>query len=122
MAKTIMTVDDSPSVRQCIRISLSGAGYSVVEAADGQEAFAKFQNSAASMVITDLNMPNVDGIELIKKVRATTAGKFIPIIFLTTESDNAVKDKARAAGASGWISKPFNEDKLLAIVKKLLGS
>ncbi len=121
MSKTIMTVDDSPSVRQCVRIALSSAGYGVIEAADGQEAFAKFQVSTANMLITDLNMPNVDGIELIKKIRATPAGKFIPIIFLTTESDEAVKSRARAAGASGWISKPFNEEKLLAVVKKLLG-
>lgn len=121
MTKTIMTVDDSPSVRQCVRIALSSAGYEVIEAGDGQEAFDKFESSAASMLITDLNMPNIDGIELIKKIRATPAGKFIPIIFLTTESDRAVKNTARAAGASGWISKPFNEEQLLAVVKKLLG-
>jgi two-component system, chemotaxis family, chemotaxis protein CheY len=121
VGKTIMTADDSASIRQCVKMVLCDAGYGVVEAVDGQDALNKFQASEINMLITDLNMPNVNGIELIKKVREIPAGKFIPTVLLTTESDGSMKEAGRAAGASGWIVKPFNNAQLLAVVKKLLG-
>jgi len=121
MAKTIMTADDSASIRQVVKMALTEAGYAVVEAVDGQDAAEKFAASPVNMLITDLNMPRLNGIDLIKKIRATPAGKFIPIVLLTTESDGSKKDAGKAAGATGWIVKPFNKDQLLAVVKKLLG-
>jgi two-component system chemotaxis response regulator CheY len=121
MAKTIMTADDSASIRQLVKMALVEAGYGVVEAVDGLDALNKFTASPTNMLITDLNMPNLDGIELIKKVRSTPSGKFIPIVLLTTESDGAKKQAGKLAGATGWIVKPFNKDQLLAVVKKLLG-
>jgi two-component system chemotaxis response regulator CheY len=121
MTKTIMTADDSASIRQLVKMTLAGAGYDVVEAVDGQDAYNKFAASPANMLITDLNMPNMDGIELIAKIRGLPSGKFIPIVLLTTESDGSKKEAGKHAGASGWIVKPFNKDQLLAVVKKLLG-
>ncbi len=121
MAKTIMTADDSASIRQLVRMALTEAGYQVVEAVDGLDAFNKFAAAPANMLITDLNMPNLNGIELIQKVRGLPSGKFIPIVLLTTESDGTKKEAGKLAGASGWIVKPFNKDQLLAVVKKLLG-
>jgi len=121
MAKTIMTVDDSASVRQMVGFALKGAGYLVTEAVDGKDALAKINGSPPHMVITDLNMPNMDGIELIKALRALPTCKFMPIVLLTTESQDAKKQEGRAAGATGWIVKPFKPDQLLAVVKKVLG-
>lgn len=121
MAKSIMTVDDSASIRQCVRMALAKAGYDVVEAEDGLDGYNKFQKSAAQMVIADVNMPNMDGIEMIRNIRALPAGKFVPAILLTTESSPLMKEKGRAAGATGWLVKPFNSEQLLAIVKKVLG-
>jgi two-component system chemotaxis response regulator CheY len=108
-------------MRQLVKMALVGAGYAVVEAVDGQDAFDKFRATPTNMLITDLNMPKIDGIELIKKIRGLPSGRFVPIVLLTTESDGSKKDAGRAAGASGWIVKPFNQDQLLAVVKKLLG-
>lgn len=121
MAKTIMTVDDSASVRQMVGFALKGAGYQVIEAVDGKDALAKINGSPPNMVITDLNMPNMNGIELIKALRVLPACKFMPIVLLTTESQDAKKQEGRAAGATGWIVKPFKPDQLLAVVKKVLG-
>ena len=121
MAKTIMTADDSASIRQVVKMALVDAGYAVVEAVDGRDAFEKFSASPTNMLITDLNMPNLNGIDLIKKIRGLPAGKFIPIVLLTTESDGTKKEAGKQAGASGWIVKPFNKDQLLAVVRKLLG-
>jgi two-component system chemotaxis response regulator CheY len=121
MAQVIMTVDDSTSVRQMVGFTLKQAGYGVVEAIDGKDALGKLNGSTVSMMITDLNMPNMDGIELIKKVRAQNQYKFIPIIMLTTESQAAKKQEGKAAGATGWIVKPFKPEQLLAVVKKVLG-
>ena len=121
MSKVIMTVDDSASVRQMVSFTLRGAGYEVVEACDGMEAFVKLNGSPVNLVITDLNMPNMDGIGLIRKIRASSAYKFVPIVLLTTESEAAKKQEAKAAGATGWIVKPFKPDQLLAVVKKVLG-
>jgi len=120
MAKTILTVDDSASVRQMVRFTLSEAGYSVLEAVDGADALVKLAEPV-NLVITDLNMPNLDGIGLIRRVRANPACKGIPIIMLTTESQEARKQEGKAAGATGWIVKPFTTQQLLAVVKRVLG-
>ncbi len=124
MAKTIMTADDSASVRQMINFTLKQAGYDVVEAKDGVDALEKISGNPVNpvnMLITDLNMPRMDGIELIKEVRAMPSYKFIPIIMLTTESQASKKMEGKAAGATGWIVKPFKPEQLLAVVKKVLG-
>jgi two-component system, chemotaxis family, chemotaxis protein CheY len=123
MAKVILTVDDSASVRQMVRFTLSDAGYAVIEAVDGRDALAKLANPAnlVNLVITDLNMPNLDGIGLIRGVRANPACKGLPIIMLTTESQESRKLEGRAAGATGWIVKPFATQQLLAVVKRVLG-
>jgi len=117
--KTIMTVDDSASVRQMVAFTLKNAGYGVVEAMDGKDAVSKLKGSI-DMVVTDLNMPNMDGIQLIKAIRAQAAYKFIPIIMLTTESQSGKKQEGKDAGATGWIVKPFKPEQLLAVVQKVL--
>jgi two-component system chemotaxis response regulator CheY len=119
MGKTIMTVDDSSSVRQMVSFTLQDAGYEVVEATDGQDALHKLQGKV-DMIITDLNMPNMDGIELIKNVRAKSGYKFIPIVMLTTESQDEKKKEGKTAGATGWIVKPFKPPQVLGVVQKLL--
>lgn len=121
MAKMIMTVDDSSSIRQMVSFTLHEAGYNVMEAVDGEDALNKLDGNPVNMLITDLNMPNMDGITLIKNVRNNSATKFVPIIMLTTESQVAKKMEGKAAGATGWIVKPFQQDQLLAVVKKVLG-
>ncbi|MEA3544149.1 MAG: response regulator [Thermodesulfobacteriota bacterium] len=120
MAATILTVDDSKSIRQMVSFTLQQAGYQVIEAEDGQDALAKM-TSDVKLVLSDLNMPNMNGIELIKAIRANASTKFLPVIMLTTESQDSVKQEGRAAGATGWIVKPFNPDQLLGVVKKVLG-
>lgn len=120
MTATIMTVDDSASMRQMIAFTLTSAGYDVIEAVDGRDALAKLQGKELSLLITDLNMPNMDGIELIRQVRALPAFKGIPIIMLTTESQDSKKQEGKAAGATGWIVKPFKADQLLAVARKVL--
>ena len=119
--KTIMTVDDSASVRQMVTFTLRDAGYTVIEACDGKDALSKVENQPLNMVLTDLNMPNLDGIGLIRALRANPACKFIPIIMLTTESQAERKQEGQAAGATGWIVKPFKPEQLIAVVKKVLG-
>jgi len=121
MSKIIMTVDDSSSVRQMVSFTLRGAGYETVEAVDGKDALSKLANSPVNMVITDLNMPNMDGIELIRQLRGQSSCRFIPIVMLTTESQVEKKQEGKAAGATGWIIKPFKPEQLLAVVKKVLG-
>jgi two-component system chemotaxis response regulator CheY len=122
MSKTIMTVDDSASVRQMVSFTLKNAGFTVLEGSDGQDALSKLNGATAvHMVITDLNMPNLDGIGLIRALRANPAYKFIPIVMLTTESQAEKKQEGKAAGATGWIVKPFQPEQLLAVVKKVLG-
>jgi two-component system chemotaxis response regulator CheY len=120
MAKKIMTVDDSASVRQMVSFTLQEAGYDVVEACDGADALSKLQANPVNMIITDLNMPVMDGITLIKNVRSGSISKFVPIIMLTTESQDAKKMEGKSAGATGWIVKPFKPEQLLAVVKKVL--
>ncbi len=119
--KTVLTVDDSASVRQMVRLTLSGAGYQVKEAGDGAEGLRQAQATPMNMVVTDLNMPVMDGMTFIRELRKLPAYKGVPIIFLTTESDAARKMEAKQAGATGWITKPFEQAQLLAIVKKVLG-
>jgi two-component system chemotaxis response regulator CheY len=121
MSKIIMTVDDSASVRQMVSFTLRDAGYQVLEAVDGQDAVNRLNGTSVNMVITDLNMPNLDGIGLIRALRAIAAFKFIPIVMLTTESQDTKKQEGKAAGATGWIVKPFKPEQLLAVVKKVLG-
>jgi two-component system chemotaxis response regulator CheY len=121
MAKVIMTADDSASVRQMVSFTLRQNGYEVVEAVDGKDALDKLGGRQVDMLITDLNMPNLDGIGLIKGARAIPACRFIPIIMLTTESQDTRKQEGKAAGATGWIVKPFKPEQLVAVVKKVLG-
>lgn len=120
MSKIIMTVDDSRSVRQMVSFTLQQAGYQVVEAEDGADALSKLNGGKVNMVITDLNMPNMNGIELTKALRSDPNHKFVPIVLLTTESQDAKKQEGKAAGATGWIVKPFKPEQLLAVVKKVL--
>ena len=119
MSKTIMTVDDSASVRQMVALTLKDAGYAVIEACDGKDALGKLTGQV-DMIVTDLNMPNMDGIELIRNVRANAQYKFVPIVMLTTESLAEKKEEGKNAGATGWIVKPFKPEQLLAVAKKLL--
>lgn len=121
MSKVIMTVDDSASVRQMVSFTLRDAGYEVIEAVDGKDALSKRGGRPVNMVITDLNMPNLDGIGLIRALRSEPACRFIPIVMLTTESQAEKKQEGKAAGATGWIVKPFKPEQLLAIVRKVLG-
>ncbi len=120
MAK-ILAVDDSASMRQMVAFTLKGAGYEVIEASDGVEALQKAKAGKVDLVLTDVNMPNMDGITLIKELRAMPNYKFTPILTLTTESGAGKKGEGRAAGATGWLVKPFSPDKLLATIKKVLG-
>src|ERR1039458_7572194 len=119
MTKIIMIVDDSSSMRQMVKFTLAGAGYQVVEAADGLDALAKSGAQKVDLFITDLNMPNMDGIQLTRQLRAAAAYRFTPIVLLTTESHQEKKIEGKAAGATGWIVKPFVMPQLLAVVKKV---
>ena len=121
MSKTILSVDDSASIRQLVTFTLQKEGYKILEAVDGKDALAKAKGAAVDMVITDLNMPNMDGIELIQALRSDPVFKFTPIVMLTTESAMNKKEAGRQAGATGWIVKPFKPDQLIAVVKRLLG-
>jgi two-component system, chemotaxis family, chemotaxis protein CheY len=121
MGKLIMTADDSASVRQMVAFTLKQNGYEVIEAVDGQDALQKLATKKVDMLLTDLNMPKLDGIGLIKGVRASALNKFVPIVMLTTESQDSKKAEGKSAGATGWIVKPFKPEQLIAVVKKLLG-
>jgi two-component system chemotaxis response regulator CheY len=121
MGKLIMTADDSASVRQMVAFTLKQNGFEVVEAVDGQDALQKLAGKKVDMLLTDLNMPRLDGIGLIKGVRAGSLNKFIPIVMLTTESQDSKKAEGKAAGATGWIVKPFKPEQLIAVIKKVLG-
>lgn len=120
MSKTILTVDDSTTIRQMVSHTLRAAGYDILEAKDGQDALTKL-DLPLSLVITDLNMPVLDGIGLIKRLRAHPKVKYVPILVLTTESEGAKKQEARAAGATGWIVKPFRPEQLVSVIQKILG-
>jgi two-component system chemotaxis response regulator CheY len=119
MTKTIMIVDDSASMRQVVGIALKGAGYTVLEGRDGQDALAKLTGQKVHLIISDVNMPNMDGISFVKAVKLLPAYKFTPIIMLTTESEESKKNEGRAAGAKAWVVKPFKPEQLLGAVQKL---
>jgi len=118
---TILAVDDSASMRQMVTFTLKGAGFTVIDAVDGIDALAKAKTAKVDLVLTDVNMPRMDGISLIKELRALPNYKFTPILMLTTESGTGKKTEGKSAGATGWIVKPFNPDQLLATIKKVLG-
>ena len=122
MAKKVLVVDDSAAIRQSITYVLQQGGYDVVEAKDGMDGLAVLQGmSTPDLIITDVNMPNLDGISLIRKVREIPKYKFTPIIVLTTESQGSKMNEGKEAGATGWIVKPFSAEKLLGVVKKVAG-
>ena len=121
MAKIILTVDDSASIRQMVAFTLKSAGYTVIEAADGQEGLDKAKANAANLVLTDQNMPKMDGLTLIKTLRGLPQYRSVPILMLTTESSDAMKAQGRGVGATGWLVKPFDPQKLLEVVKKVIG-
>ena len=122
MRKTIITVDDASTVRKMVSFTLRGAGHDVLEAPDGTDALVLLRSRPVDLVITDINMPNLNGIELTRQLRALPSFQRTPILLLTTESDPGKKAAGRAAGATGWIVKPFSQEQLLAIVNKLLPS
>jgi two-component system chemotaxis response regulator CheY len=118
--KRILIVDDSASMRQMVVFTLKKAGYQVVDAKDGLEALEIAKTQSFDAVISDVNMPNMDGLTLIKHLRTLPAYKFTPLLMLTTESGTEKKHEGRAAGATGWIVKPFNPDQLLAVIQKVI--
>ena len=120
MAKTIMIVDDSASLRQVVGISLKGAGYQVLEAMDGKHALSQLTGQKVHLVISDVNMPNMDGITFVKALKQLPAYRFTPVIMLTTESAANKKAEGQAAGAKAWVTKPFNPPQLLGAVEKLV--
>lgn len=121
MSKTILAVDDSASIRQMVAFTLKGAGYAVLEAEDGEDGLNKAKGSTVNLVLTDQNMPKMDGLTLVKSLRAMPSYAATPILMLTTESGDAMKAQGKAAGATGWLVKPFDPAKLLEVVKKVLG-
>jgi two-component system chemotaxis response regulator CheY len=121
MTAKILTVDDSASIRLTTRVTLSNAGYTVTEAVDGLDGLGKLQAGEYDLVITDLNMPNMDGLTMIRELRKLPAHTGVPVIFLTTESDGEIKAQAKAAGATGWLTKPFDPESLVKIARKVLG-
>lgn len=120
MAKTIMVVDDSASLRQVVNIALKGAGYDVVEAADGQIALNKLESQRVNLIVCDVNMPNMDGITFVRELKQKASHKFTPVIMLTTESQEEKKREGQAAGAKAWVVKPFKPEVLLGAVQKLV--
>jgi two-component system, chemotaxis family, chemotaxis protein CheY len=120
MTASILTVDDSSSIRIAIRVALSAAGFQVTEAVDGSDGVRKATAGKFDLIVTDLNMPVMDGLTMIETLRRSPSHQGVPIIFLTTESDDGMKQRAKAAGATGWITKPFEPDNLVRIVKKVL--
>ena len=118
---TILTVDDTASMRQMISFTLNSVGHEVIQASDGKEALKMLEGKKIDLVIADINMPNMDGITLLKSLRALADYKFTPILMLTTESQEAKRQQGKLAGATGWIVKPFNPEQLLTVVKKVLG-
>jgi two-component system chemotaxis response regulator CheY len=120
MSGVILAVDDSASMRQMVRFTLEGAGYTVLQASDGVEALELARNSGADLVLTDVNMPRMDGLTLVRELRALDSYKFVPMLVLTTESGQDTKMRGKQAGATGWIVKPFNPEQLLATIARIL--
>jgi len=121
MGKVVLTVDDSASIRQMVAFTLKSAGYEVVEAVDGEDGLSKAKSKVADLVLTDQNMPRMDGLTLIKSLRGLPDYRGKPILMLTTESSDTMKAAGKAAGATGWLVKPFDPQKLLEVVKKVIG-
>ena len=122
MAKTILAVDDSDSLRLMVAFTLKAGGFDVVQAVDGQDGLNKAKEQIFDLVLTDQNMPVMDGLTLIKNLRELGSYKHVPILMLTTESSNEMKGQGKAAGANGWLVKPFDPERLIAVVQKVLGS
>jgi len=120
MAKTILVVDDSASLRQVVGIALRSAGYDVIEACDGKDALAKLTGQKVHLMISDVNMPNMDGITFVKHVKQNPTYKFTPIVMLTTESNESKKAEGQAAGAKAWVVKPFKPEQMIGVVQKLV--
>lgn len=120
MAKTVLAVDDSASIRQMVSFTLKSAGYDVVEAVDGMDGLEKAKTKSINLVLTDQNMPRMDGISLTKKLRENPKFKSTPILILTTESSDQMKQAGRAAGATGWLVKPFDPAKLVEVIGKVI--
>ncbi len=121
MARHIITVDDSKTMRDMVAFTLRGAGFQVSEAEDGQKAIQMLQTVKVDLVITDLNMPKLDGVGLIRALRADSKHRSVPILMLTTESDPAKKAEGKGAGATGWLVKPFNPEKLVELIHRVCG-
>jgi two-component system, chemotaxis family, chemotaxis protein CheY len=119
--QSILAVDDSASMRQMVSFTLKGAGYHVIEAADGQEAYEKAMTQSVDLVLTDQNMPRMDGVTLVKSLRGLPSYTKTPILILTTEASDEMKSKGRAAGATGWLVKPFDPIRLLQVIQKVMG-
>ncbi|MFN3521765.1 MAG: response regulator [Phenylobacterium sp.] len=119
MTKTVLTIDDSRTMREMLNLALAQAGYRVIQAVDGVEGLEVLEAEGADVVITDINMPRLDGFGVIEGVRANPSHRATPILVLTTESDATKKDRARKAGATGWIVKPFNPEKLIDAVRRV---
>ena len=120
MAKTIMVVDDSAVIRQTVGIALKQAGYEVIEANDGSDGLSKISGQKVNLIISDVNMPNMDGISMVEELKKDPANKFTPVIMLTTESQDAMKAKGKAAGVRAWVVKPFQPPQMLDAVAKLI--
>ncbi|ALU41671.1 MULTISPECIES: response regulator [Pseudoalteromonas] len=120
MSKTILVVDDSDSLRQVVNIALTGAGYQVIEACDGKDALSKLTGSKVHLIISDVNMPNMNGIEFVKNVKQLPQYKFTPVIMLTTENQQSMMEEGKKAGAKAWMVKPFKPAQMLQAVSKLL--
>ena len=120
MGKTVMVVDDSASLRQVVSIALKGAGYDVIEACDGKDGLSKLNGQRVHLIISDVNMPNMDGITFVKELKKLPATKFTPVIMLTTESQEGKKQEGQAAGAKAWVVKPFQPSQMLEAVSKLV--
>lgn len=122
MSRRILVVDDSPSIRRMVALTLKGAGYDVVEAGDGQDALDRATAAPFDAILTDQNMPRMDGLSFIREFRKRPEGRSVPIVFLSTESEGALKDSARDAGATGWMTKPFDQAKLLSVLSRVVGA
>ncbi len=121
MSKSILAVDDSASIRQMVAFTLKSSGYDVVEAVDGMDGLEKAKARSFDLILTDQNMPRMDGLTLIKSLRALAQYQTVPVLMLTTESSDAMKVQGKAAGATGWLVKPFDPQKLIEVVKKVIG-
>ena len=121
MGKSILAIDDSASIRQMVNFTLKSSGYEVTEAVDGMDGLEKAKSKTFNLILTDQNMPRMDGLTLIKNLRALPQYKSVPILMLTTESSDAMKQQGRTVGATGWLVKPFDPQKLIEVVKKVIG-